>query len=278
MMNTLPISNNTTVTKHREPFVPFVPLAVSSALVAVLPLSKRLAAHTPQFAHLSRSEFDRIGTKKLALLDKVNECSQTTEALIDVNIDVMNQLFYGLALSLQFEGQRQEAASMSESDPLDVVLQDKYAQLDIQAMHARDEVVAMLTQLGLQTQDIYIDDQICPGKLLDACRDKLGTLQQRWKDNYLQVLELSLQLQSDFVYGAVADCLTDICQFGLHEQLSLEPVPQAQEAALVAMSNVVDLPFAGTWPVLVDLAKVVNTEAEASVFAVDSTKDVGDAQ
>jgi hypothetical protein len=75
-------------------------------------------------------------------------------------------------------------------------------------------------------------------------------LQKQWQDHCFQTIELSLQLQKDAVFGAVAACLTEVCQHGLDNQITLEPTPLAQEDVLVALAMFVDAPFSGVWPIL----------------------------
>ena len=79
---------------------------------------------------------------------------------------------------------------------------------------------------------------------------RVQVLQKSWQNNYFQSIELALQLQRGAIYGAAASCLSDICQDGIENQITIEPTPQMQEDVLVALSTFADMPFTGEWPVL----------------------------
>jgi hypothetical protein len=233
-----------------QSYVPYTPIAVSSALVSAQALAKRLAVHATELTDLSRLDREQVELKKLELLEKIEECETGYENLILGTEWDINQLFYHLNLSLQIEGNRFEAASMCVSNPNDVALRVKLEQLETRAELAHSSVQSHLDLLKLDMTELSLDDGLCTGKLLDACINKLQEQQLRWKDNRMQAMALSMQIQMESVYGAAADCLIDVCQFGLHQQISIEPIPKAQEDALVAMATCIDLPFSGAWPVL----------------------------
>jgi hypothetical protein len=112
----------------------------------------------------------------------------------------------------------------------------------------------------LVAADYCLIGVIYPEMLFDACLKRVQVLQKRWQDNYFQSIELALQLQRDAVYCAAASCLTEICQHGLDNQISLEPTPQAQEDVLVALATFADKPFSGEWPVLRQRVIVLGNE------------------
>jgi hypothetical protein len=225
----------TTSTKSNF-FVPCVPISISANLVAAQPLAKRLAASAPELAHLPLVDFASIQHKKAELRIKVDECAINLEALLDVCLLNMGDLFSNLAAFLMAQGQ---VAENSEKENLQFNLQTSLKQVHAYAV-AMDLVAA----------DYCLDGAILPEMLFVACLKRMQLLQKRWKQNCLQSIELALQLQTDAVYGAAASCLTDICKHGLDNQIELDPMPQVQEDALVAMAMLVDLPFSGEWPAL----------------------------
>jgi hypothetical protein len=217
-------------------FVPCVPIAISASLVAAQPLAKRLANSATEFAHLSFDDFASIQLKKSELRLKVDECSTTDEALLDICLLNVRDLFCHLA-------SYQVARGQAESTDLDAESQSA-VQLALEQVHA------YTSAMDLVTSDYCVDGVIHPVRLFDACLKRVQLLQKRWQDNYFLSIKLALQLQTDAVYDAAASYLTEMCQHGLDNQISLEPVPQAQEDVLVAMTTFVDLPFSGEWPVL----------------------------
>lgn len=213
-------------------YVPCVPLSVSVNLVAARSLAKQLAASVasfdPKFAKLSLVNFANIQLKKSELRLNVDECAMTDEALLDACVLNIEDLF-------------------SEWATYQMMLEHG-VQADVDKALERLHAYAMV--IGLAVDTYCVNDVIHPDKLFDACLKRVQKLQKRWQDNYFQSIELALQLQRDTVYGAAASCLTEICQHGLDNQITLEPTPQAQEDVLVSLATFVEAPFSGEWPVL----------------------------
>ena len=238
-MNTSNRSNPSTTAKPlaiNNFFVPCVPISVSANLVAAQPLAKRLATSASELAHLSLVDFAAIQLKKSELHLKVEECAMTDEALLDVCVLNVGDLFSNLATYLIALGL---VAENSENVNLQTKLQDSLKQ-----------VHAYAAAMDLVAGDYCVDAVFNPEKLFDACLKRVQLLQKCWQDNYFQSVELKLQLQRDAIYGAAASCLSDICQDGIENQITLEPTPQVQEDVLVALSTFADMPFSGEWPVL----------------------------
>jgi hypothetical protein len=232
-------------------YVPCVPFAISAALVAAQPLAKRLAEQATELAHLSHADTEQVVLKRLTLLEQIEACETGAEELLVGSVVDINQLFYYLNLSLHIEGNRVEAAAVSASSPDNIQLQVKLEHLEKEAKHARGIVQAYIDLLKLESDDVSINGKLCTGKLLDACVNKVQALQSAWKENREQALVLSLQIQIESVYGAAADCLIDVCNFGLHQQISIEPMPQVQEDILSALSTCAEFPYSGAWPAIV---------------------------
>jgi hypothetical protein len=227
-------------------YVPCVPIAVSANLVAVQPVAKRLAASASELAHLSLADFVDIQLKKSELRLTVDECALTDEALLDVCMLNVRDLFANLAAFLIAQGQ---VAENSPNDNLQINLQ-----VSLQQVHA------YAAAMGVVAAEYCIEGVIHPEMLFEACLKRLQVLQKRWQDNHFQSIELALQLQRDAVYAAAANCLMEICQDGLDNQIALEPTPQVQEDVLVALATFVDLPFSGEWPVLRERVIVLGNE------------------
>jgi hypothetical protein len=236
-------------------YVPCVPISISANLVTVQPLAKRLAASMPELAHLSLADFASIQHKKTELRIKGDECAINLEALLDVCLLNVADLFANLTAYLIAQGQ---VAENRENINLQTNLQDS-----LQQVHA------YATAMDLVAADYCLDGDIQPEMLFDACLQRIQILQKRWQDNSLQSIELALELQRDAVCGAAASCLMEISQNGLDNQITLEPPPQTQEDVLVALSAFVDLPFSGEWPALrqrvIVLGKQGNTANEGGV-------------
>jgi hypothetical protein len=213
-------------------YIPCVPITVSANLVAAEPLAKNLAASvastSPELDNLSFAEFASIQLKKSEVRLKVVECAMNDEALLDACLLNVRDLFSNLAAYQIMLGQGAES-DLNET---------------LERLHAYAAVI------GLAVDMYCMEGAIHPEMLFDACLKRTQFLQKRWQDNYFQSIELGLQLQRDAVYCAAASCLTEICQDGLDNQISLEPTPQVQEDVLVALATFVDAPFSGEWPVL----------------------------
>ncbi|MEY4584998.1 MAG: hypothetical protein RJB10_1495, partial [Pseudomonadota bacterium] len=55
--------------------------------------------------------------------------------------------------------------------------------------------------------------------------------------------------------------LQTICEWGLDNQITIDPTPLAQENVLLAMSSCMDFPFSGAWPVTVSTQQQVTNVA-----------------
>ena len=221
-------------------FLPCVPLSVSSNLVAVSTLAKKLStvvsASSPKLVKTSYIDFTEIQRKKAELREQVEECSMTDEALLDVCLLNVEDMFSHLAAYLIAQGQ--------------VVESNENQNAQNNALISLNLVHDYATAVGLVVTDYYVDGAIQPEMLLGACLQRVEVLQKRWQDNYFRTMELGLQLQRDAVFGAVASCLIEICQDGLENQISLEPMPQTQADVLGALAMSVDFPFSSAWPQL----------------------------
>lgn len=248
-MNTSNRSNPSTVANPiaaNNFFAPCVPISVSANLVTAQPLAKQLAVSAPELAHLSLLDFAAIQLKKSELLLKIDECATTDEVLLEVCVLNVGDLFSNLAFYLIARGQ---VVEHSGNEKLRTNLQDSLKQV-------HDYAIAM----DLVATDYCVDGVIDPEKLFNACLKRVQVLQKRWKDNYFQSIELALQLQRDAVCDAAASCLIEICQDGLDNQITLEPMPQAQQDVFAALATFVDFPFSGEWPVLRQRVIVMGNE------------------
>lgn len=227
-------------------FVPCVPIAVSTSLVATHVLAKRLASTAPELAHLFFSNFTSIQLKKSELHRKTEECAATRKALLDVFLLNVGDLFSNLSAYALAQG---HVSERSDNENL---------QTNLQASLKRVHTYA--AAMNLNVADYCIDGVVYPEMLFDGCLKRIQLLQKQWQDHCFHAIELGLQLQKDAVFGAVAACLTEICQHGLANQITIEPMPSAQEDVLVALATFVDLPFAGVWPALREKVKVLGSE------------------
>lgn len=230
-------------------YVPCVPISVCANLVTAQPLAKQLAASvassSPELVNLSHADFSNIQIKKSELRRKIDVCAMTDEALLDVCLLNVGDLFANLMAHLMALGQFAESGEGKAHF---------HAQVSLQLVN--DHATAM----GLAVSDYCVSGVINPEMLLDACLKRVLLLQKRWQDNYFLSIELALQLQRDAVYGTAASCLSEICQYGLDNQISLDPTPQSQEDVLVALATFVDEPFSGEWPVLRERVIVLENE------------------
>lgn len=221
-------------------YIPCVPIAVSASLVAAQALAKKLetlvSMNSPELVSISPIDFANIQLKKSELRLKVDECAVTDKALLDVCLLNMKDLFTHLAAYLIAHGR------IAEFGANEHFLSNMQSSLKLVHDYA--------ASMHLCVADYCVDGIIFPEMLFETCLKRLQFFQKRWQENYFQSIELALKLQRDSVYGAAASCLTEICQHGLDSQITLEPMPQAQEDVLVALATFVDLPYSGEWPVL----------------------------
>ena len=219
--------STSTISASNLSCVPYVPQAISYALVAMQPLANRLAELSSVCAHLSQADCSEIELKKLELLQ-----------------------------------QRVETAALKASSPSDTTLKARLSKLETDSNFANGTLQMQIKALKLNPSNLYANGLLCTDKLLDACVDKLRKLQKRWTDNRTQAQELLLQIQMESIYASAADSLIDICQAGLKEQITIDPLPQQQEDALSAMTTCLDFPYSGAWPALAQCkASTFHTEA-----------------
>lgn len=230
-------------------FVPCVPVSASINLVATKALAKQLATSTPELAHTSLDDFTNIQLKKGELRAKVDECAMNQEAMLDVCVLNIEDLFSHLAASLLAQGR--VAESMRNQNAQD------NAKTSLQLVHDYASAV------GLVVTDYCVGGAVQPEMLFEACLKRVKVLQKRWKHNYFQTIELALQMQKDAVFGAVASCLSELCQDGLENQISLEPMPQTQADVLGALATRVNFPFSEEWPQLRERGVVSNRQGNA---------------
>lgn len=234
-MNTSPTINPSTATNlvsAHNFYVPCVPISISANLVATQLLAKKLAvavsSSAPELAEVSLADFANIQLKKSELRLKVDECAAMDQASLDVCLLNMEDLFSNLRTYHILLGQ-------GVKSNIDEVLK---------------QLRAYAAAMGLAVDSYCVEGVIHPEMLFDACLKRVQLLQKRWQVNYFQSMELALDFQKEAVYGAAASCLTEICQDGLDNQITLEPTPPAQEEVLVALATFVDAPFSGEWPAL----------------------------
>lgn len=234
-------------------YVPCVPISVSVNLVAASTLAKRLSVAvletSPALVKTSLTEFAEIQRKKSELRLKTDECSITNEALLDVCLLNIEDAFSHLVAYLLARGR--VAESMENQNAQD------NAQISLNLVHEYAAAV------GLIVTDYCVDGEVQPEMLFAACLKRVEMLQKRWQDNYFESMDLALQLQRDSVFGAVAACLSVICQHGLENQITLEPMPQTQTDVLGALATCVDFPFSDQWPKLREHGIVFDHQGKA---------------
>ena len=254
--------STSTISASNLSCVPYVPQAISYALVAMQPLANRLAELSSVCAHLSQADCSEIELKKLELLQQVEACEEGLEELIIGTVADINLLFCHLSAYLQIEGQRVETAALKASSPSDTTLKARLSKLETDSNFANGTLQMQIKALKLNPSNLYANGLLCTDKLLDACVDKLRKLQKRWTDNRTQAQEQLLQIQMESIYASAADSLIDICHAGLKEQITIDPLPQQQEDALSAMTTCLDFPYSGAWPALAQCkASTFHTEA-----------------
>ena len=219
-------------------FLPCVPVSVSANLVATSGLAKALCSSvleiSPTLSKASCKEFAEIQLKKTELRIKTDQCALSTETLLDVCLLNVEDVFSNLTAYLIAQDQ---VIDDSENQNAQV-----NTQISLQLVH--DYACAV----GLATEDYFKDGAIYPEMLFDACIKRVKALQKQWVDNYFQAVELGLQLQLETVFGVAGSCLSEICQDGLENQISIEPMPQVQADILEALATCADFPFSGEWP------------------------------
>lgn len=237
--------------------VPYTPTAVSYALVRAQPLAKCLAASTGDYANLSRIQFDCVAIKRGQLLIKSRECAQAIETLLQECTVNMATMFNRLANIHILEGKVLEETSILKDRPQDTYQRDKVRKLEGFLQTDLTQVQVLAAGVGLNQADYCIDGAIQAELLLEACKSRIEDLRQRLENNDHELISLFVQVQKDTLLGAVASSLQTICEWGMDNQITIDPTPLAQENVLLAMSNCMDLPFSGTWPASVAMQQQV---------------------
>lgn len=254
-MTTSLLSNSSTVnqTATNRLFVPCVPISVSVNLVAASALADRLSAAVLKtsltLVKTSFIDFTEIQRKKTELRSQIEECGIANEALLDVCKLNIEDLFSHVAAYIMAQSHVAEGIENSNAQ----------VNAEISLQLVRDYAASV----GLVVEDYCKDGIVQPEMLFTACLKRVETLQKRWQNNYFQSIELGLQLQREGVFSAVAACLSAICQDGLENQISLDPMPKAQEDVLGALATCADFPFSGQWPQLREREIVLNRQDNA---------------
>jgi hypothetical protein len=237
--------------------VPYTPTAVSYALVRAQALAQHLAASTGDYANLSRTQFDCVAIKRGELLTKSRECAQAIETLLQESTANMATMFNRLANIHMLEGKVLEETSILKDRPQDTHQRDKVRKLNGFMQTELTQIHTLAAGVGLNQADYCVDGAIQAEQLLDACMSRIEALRQRQENNDREAISLFVQVQKDTLLGAVASSLQTICEWGLDNQITIDPTPLAQENVLLAMSNCMDLPFSGAWPASVAMQQQV---------------------
>ncbi len=238
-------------------YVPYTPTAVSYALVRSQPLAQHLAASTGDYANLSRTQFDFVAIKRAELLIKSRECAQAIETLLQESTVNMATMFNHLANIHMLEGKVLEETSIQKNRPQDTYQRDKVRKLEVFLQTGLTQVQVLAAGVGLNQADYFIDGAIKAELLLEACMNRIEVLRQRLENNDRELISLFVQVQKDTLLGAVASSLQTVCEWGLNNQITIDPTPLAQENVLLAMASCMDLPFSGTWPASVAIQQQV---------------------
>jgi hypothetical protein len=237
--------------------VPYTPTAVSYALVRVQALAQHLAASNGDYANLNRTQFDCVAIKRDELLIKSRECAQAIETLLHESTVNMATMFNRLASMHMLEGKVLEETSILKDRPQDTYQRDKVRKLEGFLQTDLTQVQVLAAGVGLNRADYYVDGVVQAEQLLNACMSRIEDLRQRLENNDREVISLLVQVQKDTLLGAVASSLQTICEWGLDNQITIDPTPLAQENVLLAMSSCMDFPFSGAWPVTVSMQQQV---------------------
>jgi hypothetical protein len=169
----------------------------------------------------------------------------------------MATMFNRLANMHMLEGKVLEESSTLKDRPQDTYQRDKVRKLEGFLQTDLTQVHVLATGVGLSQADYCVDGDIQAELLLEACMSRIEDLRQRLENNGREVISLMVQVQKDAVLGAVASTLQTICEWGLDNQITIDPTPLAQENVLLAMSSCMDFTFSGAWPVIVCMQQQV---------------------
>lgn len=228
--------------------IPFLPLALESAIRAAQSLAECLANAAPE---LSRFSHDQISTRRYMAQQCADEAKKQTDLVqnnIESHLQTMGKLFLAFRAYLLKNGTYVETLAIANLNPSD---EDKLAKAlvcQVQAEEARERVLAVIQTLGFDSTQLQSIDLLEPGALFTACEERLEDLQKSWKSLNASYVSKALRLQTRSLQAVAAHCLVNLAETALDEVLYVDEVPAGLEDVLVKLEAVMTHPFSGAWP------------------------------
>ncbi|MDO8714462.1 MAG: hypothetical protein Q7K13_08300 [Polynucleobacter sp.] len=228
--------------------IPFLPLAIESAIQAAQPLAESLANAAPELARFSH---DQVSTRRYMVQQCADEAKKQTDLeqqKIESHLQTMGELFLALHAYLLKNGTYVEALASADQNRTD---EDKLANAlvcQVQAEEARERVLAVIQTLGFDSTQLQSIDMLEPGALFTACEAKLESLQKSWKSLNASYVSKALRIQTRSLHAVAAHCLVNLAETALDEVLCVDEVPAGLEDVLVKLETAMTHPFSGAWP------------------------------
>lgn len=228
--------------------IPFLPLAIESAIRAAQPLAENLANAAPE---LDRFSYDQVSTRRyMAQQGAVDAQTQSdlAQQKIELHLQKMAELFVALNAYLLLNGEYIEAQATANLNRTD---EDKLAKAmlcQVQAEEAKERVLAVIQALNFDSKQLQSKDILEPGALFTACEGQLEAMQKHWKSLSANAQSKALNLQTRSMHLVAANCLVNLAEKALDEALCFDKVPAGLEDVLVKLEIAMTHPFAGAWP------------------------------
>lgn len=248
-----------------ETHVPYVPGSVDHALVTAKPLAESLATAAPEFRHVRRVKFAKLQPIERDILKQCEANATAARARINVHLSKIDALFSAVQTSIKLSGKHLELITIANWHPKNAALAARVAQLNEISANAQLKVKMLVLELGLVNVRYLPDTPVNPAAIFDACVVRIKELQKEWQTAYFAAIDQALKLQNLYLLGSAADCLGQICRFGLSQAMEFDPQPEAQEAVFIALKNSLRNPCSGAWPTTVTAFKKITVTSGKQV-------------
>lgn len=253
------MKNSSTISSR----IPFLPLAIESAVRAAQPLAENLANAAPELARFSRDEVSSQYYNAEQCAENAKSERDLAELKIEIHLQTMGELFLALNTYLQRNGTYVEALATVRLNRAD---ENRLAQAlicQVQSEEAKEHVLAVVHVLSFDAKQLPPSDMLEPGALFMACKMQLEVLQKSWKNIYARYMSKALELQNRSLYAVAANCLVNLAETALDDVLCFEEVPTSLEDILIALECATTHPYSGAWPQSIAIS--INQTAVPSV-------------
>lgn len=232
--------------------IPFLPLAVESAVRADQPLAENLANAAPELVRFTQDQFSMRQYIARQCADVEKDHADLALKKIETQLGRMGELFLALKTWLLLNGKYVEAQAIGALNSTDDARVAQTELLKTQADVAKNSIHDLLQRLEFDTKLQESVAELDAGALFAACEHHLHVLQRQWMRFHASHLAKALKLQTRTLYAVAANCLVGLAEDALDNVLHFDEIPQGLEDLLMTLEHAKTNPFTGYWPQSID--------------------------